>query len=83
VINHFSKETADYRYILRDQIDFDFERGIGTYSPDLDINSAIIKIPNSSGFLIPHHVSEIQADPDQYLDNYLAASLLWKELYNH
>ena len=73
----------DYRIVLREHITSDFQRGCGIYSPDLDIHSALIRIPDRAGFLIPHSVHEIRSDPDQYLDNYLIVALLWQELYEH
>ena len=77
----FSRELSSYKDDLKKQILFDFANGFGIYSPHLDINSAIIKIPNQAGFMIPHVVKEIREDPDLYLDKYIICGLLFKELY--
>jgi hypothetical protein len=67
---------------MRDQIDFDYQRGVGIYSNLLDVHSSTIKIPNRSGFLIPHHIFEIRGKEDAYLDSYLVTALLFQELHD-
>ena len=82
-LRQFVREISDYRGILRSQIESDYVRGVGVYSPELDLEAAIIRIPNRSGFLIPHSVSEIRRDPDTYIDNYTITALLYQELFDH
>ena len=79
----FYKEHLSYERILFDQITFDFRNKFGIYSPELDLDSAIIKIANGSGYMIPHRVKEIKADPDRYLDQYKMCALLFKELHDN
>ena len=68
--------------MLREQINFDFKNGFGIYSPQLDFQSAVIKIPTRSGVMIPHIVADIRRDVDAYVDNYEICVLLWEELFH-
>ena len=79
----FHKELLSYEHILTEQIAFDFRNSFGIYSPDLDLDSAIIKIANGAGYMIPHRVRDIKADPDKYCDSYKICALLYKELHDN
>ena len=79
----FYHELLDYERIVMEQIAFDFRNNCGIYSLELDLDSAIIKIANGSGFMIPHRVREIKSDPDKYLDKYRICALLYKELHDN
>ena len=81
-MRQYARECRDHKEILLDQINFDFKNGFGIYSPQLEFNSAIIKIPTRAGVMIPHRVSAIRQDPDKYVDSYEVCALLWLELYS-
>ena len=69
-IGQFKTECFDYRDILKEFYERDWVAKQGIYAPDLDSDSAIIRIPARGGFLVSHNVMEMKKDTDGYLDSY-------------